>query len=73
MERFFVEVLQLVDAGDSSRRYLPTGEAAEVEARNEWEAGRMFFARLGRLSLPRPAFALRIRKLAISSALAASA
>jgi hypothetical protein len=72
MERFFVEVLKLSVAGDR-RHYLPTGEAGEVEARNEWEAGRMFFARLGRLSLPRPAFALRIRKLTISSALAASA
>jgi hypothetical protein len=59
MQRFFVEILRR----ETGRSYLPTGQASEVIAMDEWDAGRKFFASLGLISLPTPAFALRVRRL----------
>ncbi len=67
MSRFYVEILKR-DTTPQQTRYLPTGESDEVIAMDEWDAGRKFFASRGLVSLPTPAFALRVRRIAEANA-----
>ena len=62
MQRFLVQVLKRNPSG-----YEPTGQTREVDAMNEWDAGRKFFTSIGVVSLPTPAFALRVRRLTYSA------